>query len=348
MYVQSLLVNGAPSAASWVDASVIQNGGSLFFTLGANPSATWGVGGSNIPPSYGVNSTAAIGFVQSSPVVIAPGATATTNIGAVSTRSDIAQTVTWQVAANAGTAITVAPTSGSLSLAAGGQATLPITLTAPQTQGQYTVPFQLTSSTGNPVPSPVLAIVVAPAGSLSPYFNNAGISDDSTGTANFDGSGFSYSAEALATAGVNPGSTVAVGGINYTWPNVAVGQKDNIQAGGQTITFAATSVKSTIGLLGSATQAGTSGAQGTLTVTYTDATTQSIPIVFTDWTRGGGGNPLVGGNVTAITDGVPRPGDHKEQCHNVRLCAHRDAHRHITRSEHHFAIERHGGVDQPL
>jgi hypothetical protein len=250
--------------------------------------------------------------VQTSPIVIAPGAQVTANLGAASTRSDVSQTITWEVSANAGTAIGVSPTSGQLTLAPSAKGTAALTFTAPQTQGQYIVPFQMTSSTGNAVPSAAVSVIVAPAGSLFPYFNNAGISDDSTGTGNLDGAGFSYSAEALAAAGVTPGSTIAAGGINYTWPNVPVGQDDDIQVAGQTISFAAASGKTTIGLLGCATDAETTGAQGTLTVTYADSSTQSIPIAFTDWTRGGGGYPLVGGNVVAVTTAYRDQGTTKQ------------------------------------
>ena len=240
---------------------------------------TWGTAATDAPPSYGTSSTAAIGFIQAGQLVIAPGAQTTTSIGAQSTRSDITQTVSWQLSSAAGTAVTVAPTSGSLSLATGAQATTSLTFTAPQTEGQYTLPFQMTSSTGVACPSPVLNVIVASAGALWPYYNNAGISDDSTGTGNFDGDGYSYSAEALATAGVTPGGTLSVGGVTYTWPNVAAGQNDNIEVGGQTITFSETAHKTTLGLLGSASS-GSTGASGNLTVTYADNTTQSIPIVI--------------------------------------------------------------------
>ena len=254
-----------------------------------------------IPTSPTCRGSATIGFVQPEPVVVAPGAQVTATIGAQSTRSDVAQTVSWQLSSSAVAQVAVAPTSGELSLAAGGVATLPLTLTAPQTQGQYALPFQLTSSTGVACPGLVLNVFVAPAGSLSPYFNNAGISNDSSPTANFDGGGYSYSAQALAAAGVTPGGTLSAGGVTYSWPNVASGQPDNIAAGGQTITFSETSTKTSLGLLGSASSAASTGAEGTLIVNYADGSTQAVPIVFTDWTEGGGGGPLAAGDVVAIT-----------------------------------------------
>lgn len=303
-YVQSLLVNGAASTSTWLPASFVQSGGTLDFTMGSTANTSWGTGAADAPPSYGT--TAAIGLAQTSTLVIPPGQTASAVIGVQSTRSDVSQTVAWQVAAGAdagaGASIGVTPPSGTFSLATGAQATQSLTFTAPTAQGQYILPFQLTSSLGVPVPGPAVVVIVALPGSIYPYFNNAGISDDSTGTGNFDGDGFSYSAEALATAGAAPGGTITLGSIHYTWPNVAAGQPDNIIAGGQTITFDETSPKSTISLLGSAANAGSdTGAQGNMTVTYADGSTQTIAIAFTDWTKGGGGLPVVSGNTVALT-----------------------------------------------
>jgi predicted alpha-1,2-mannosidase len=305
-YVQSLMVNGKASTAPWLDATFVKAGGTLDFTMGATPNTSWGTAATDAPPSFGLDSTAAIGFANVSSLVVAPGGQASAIIGAQSTRSDISQTVSWQVSAaggdaGAGAAVAISPPSGTLSLAAGGQATQTLTFTAPSTQGQYPLPFQLTSSTGIPAPGPAIMLIVASPGSIWPYFNNAGISNDTTGGTNFDGSGFSYSAQALAAAGATPGATVSVGAVKYLWPNVAAGQLDNIVTSGQTITFNETAVKSTINVLGCATNAGSTGAQGTVTVTYLDGTTQQIPVTFTDWTKGGGGFQLVGGNAVAIT-----------------------------------------------
>src|SRR5262249_52654915 len=74
-----------------------------------------------------------------------------------------------------------------------------------------------------------------PAGP-GPYFNNAGISDAANpGAANFDGDGYSYSAENLSSSGVNPGSTVSFGGFGFTWPVPSAGSLGNWQAAGQVV-----------------------------------------------------------------------------------------------------------------
>jgi hypothetical protein len=297
--VQSLLVNGTAATATFLPASFVTSGGTLDFTMGGTPNTSWGTGAADAPPSFG--STTAIGFAQTGTLVIAPSQQVSAVIGAQSTRTDVSQTVAWQLASTASTAVGITPTTGSLSLATGAQATQTLTVTAPATQGQYMLPFQLTSSTSIAMPSPTITVIVAAAGSIWPYFNNAGISDDSTGTANFDGDGYSYSAEALATAGATPGGKVTVGSVSFNWPNVAAGALDNIAVGGQTISFNETATKSTISFLGSATNAVATGATGTVTVNYADGTTQSLTLTLTDWTKGGGGGTIVAGNTAALT-----------------------------------------------
>src|SRR5262249_38972912 len=82
--------------------------------------------------------------------------------------------------------------------------------------------------------------------------------------------------------------TVTVDGIDYTWPDVPVATLDNIEANGQTIPLNAPAHSSMIGLLGSATNAGSAGAGGTATIPYTDGTTSQFTAQFSDWTRGAG------------------------------------------------------------
>jgi beta-glucosidase len=114
---------------------------------------------------------------------------------------------------------------------------------------------------------------------LQQAFNNVGTSDNSNPTAaNYDGSGYSYSAQALAAAGLTPGATVTHNGVSFTWPNVASGQANNVEANGQTIMYSGAG--DTLGFLGAAafgTQSGTG------TITYTDGSTQSFTLNLADW-----------------------------------------------------------------
>src|SRR5207248_2236283 len=175
-----------------------------------------------------------------------------------------------------------------------------VTAAAGAPDGRYHVSFNLTTASGEHR-TVALAVAVAKLGELWPYFTNAGITDDTnTSAATYDGGGWSYSAQALAAQGVTPGGTVTVNGIGYTWPDVPVATLDNIEAAGQTIPLAAPAHASTIGLLGSATNAGSAGAGGTATVTYTDGTTSQFTAMFSDWTLGAGGFPPVPGNSIAV------------------------------------------------
>jgi beta-glucosidase len=121
--------------------------------------------------------------------------------------------------------------------------------------------------------------VTTPYTSWASAYNNTGISDDSDPTAaNFDGSGYSFSAEQLAAVGITPGGTVTAGTASFTWPGVQPGQPDNIAASGQVI--AMTGSGTTLNLLG----AGGPGTQsGDITVTYTDGTTSTSQITLADW-----------------------------------------------------------------
>lgn len=129
---------------------------------------------------------------------------------------------------------------------------------------------------GTPTPTPM-----PPGG-----YNNIGISDDSAPTqGNFDYAVNSYSAEALQSAGIQPGAPVTYNGMTFTWPNAAAGQPDNYAEAGQTIPVTPVGNANVLGLLGSSTGG---LASGTATINYTEGTTQPFTLSFSDWTLGGG------------------------------------------------------------
>jgi beta-glucosidase-like glycosyl hydrolase len=155
--------------------------------------------------------------------------------------------------------VTVAPTATSASLGLAGTAAM----------SGISYPLQ-----GTYLDLPVLF------GSVADAFNNTGISDNSNpGSANFDGSGFSFSAQALASVGLVPGTTVTSGSVNFTWPAAAAGQPDNVVAEGQTI--AVDKSGSHLSFLGSANNG---NGTGTGTITYTDGTTAPFTLALTNWT----------------------------------------------------------------
>ena len=118
--------------------------------------------------------------------------------------------------------------------------------------------------------------------SLAAAYNNIGISDNSDeAAANYDGVGDSFSAQALAAGhadSADPGQQVTVGGTTFTWPTVASGTPDNVVTAGQTVELSGSGTD--LGFLG-ASQNGT--ASGTVTVHYTDGSSQSFNLNMADW-----------------------------------------------------------------
>jgi len=160
--------------------------------------------------------------------------------------------------------------------------------------GGGTLDFTLGTSANTSWASAASAAPPSYAG--SPSYTDIGISaDTSSSSADFDGVGYSYSASALSSAGITPGSTVTANGVSFTWPNAASGRPDNYEANGQTVT---TSGSGAISFLGSASNGPSTG---TAVVTYTDGSTQNVPISFSDWTLGGGGASVLAGDTTVAT-----------------------------------------------
>jgi predicted alpha-1,2-mannosidase len=298
-YISSLKINGSPYNKLYVPYSTLTAGATLDWKLTTTPT-TWGNAPQAAPPSYRLGQQSVIASVDPSSLVLQPGASATATLEAANV-TDATQTVSWTASADPG--LTVSPAQGSLSLAPGKRASkqLSVSAAADAADGRYTVKFHLTTGNGEQK-TVTLGVAVAKAGELWPYYTNAGITDDNnTSAATYDGGGWSYSADALAAQDVTPGGTVTADAIDYTWPDVPVATLDNIEAAGQTIPLAAPTHASKIGLLGSATNAGGSGAGGTATVTYTDGSTSQFTARFSDWTLGGGGGTPLPGNFTAVT-----------------------------------------------
>jgi hypothetical protein len=131
-------------------------------------------------------------------------------------------------------------------------------------------------------------------------YNNSGIANDGSSGANFDGDGYAYSAQALAAAGVSPGSQITASGKTFTWPNVSAGAADNYQAGGQTVAVSGSGAgtSGSIAFLGAATNGPSTG---TATVKFTDGTSQSVTLSFSDWTLNGSTASVQAGNTVAAT-----------------------------------------------
>jgi predicted alpha-1,2-mannosidase len=295
-YVDSLTLNGSSYSKLSVPFSTLAKGATLNWKLGTT-ATSWGSAAQDAPPSYGPV-FADTATVSPATLNVQPGASATATLS-VSSLTGGAQTVNWTATAPSG--VTVSPSSGTVSPGASAAGTATLTVTAGSADGSYPVTISLTSSSGSIIPVQ-LSVIVARPGDLSPYYNITGISSDGSGSAaDYDGDGFSYSQQALAAAGLTPGGTVTSGGLTYTWPDVPAGQPDAVGAGGQTIPVATPAGATTLGFLGSAVNAGTAGASGTVTITYTDGSTSTATLGMSDWTLAANSGTPQFGNVTVAT-----------------------------------------------
>jgi beta-galactosidase GanA len=190
---------------------------------------------------------------------------------------------------------TVSPASAQLgTVAPRSSRTASFSVTAPSTGlTSGTVALLATATFNGSISLNNAATVEVPYASLADSFDNTGITSNSNSnpSANFegfDGEGTTFSAEGLAADNLTPGATVTAGGLNFTWPNVAVATADNTMAEGQTI--AVNGSGSSLGFLASANN---SSESGTGTIYYTDGTTQSFTLsVGNFWyPSGSNGNP---------------------------------------------------------
>ena len=294
-YVTSLAVNGTPTQKPWVPvSSLLANGGSLAFTLSPSPDQAWGSAPADAPPSYSTGQ-APVAVAPAGPAVVAPGGTTTANL-TVANATTQTQVVSWSVAVPSGSGLQAVPSQGTTTIPAGG-GTIPVTLSASSGAPRTFSSVAVSATVANqPVPAENLSVQVATHGSLASYFANRGVSSDSDPmAADFDGGGYSYSAEALAAAGATPGSKVTAGGATYAWPSSPAGDPDNVVASGQAVTLDAPAGAGTLYLLASATNGPSTG---TVTVTYSDGSTASLPIAVTDWAAG---SPQPGNTVAVST-----------------------------------------------
>lgn len=232
-------------------------------------------------------------------------------------------TLPWKVqpvTADPGHGVTVDPGHGMLTVPANGTATVRVTVTAGDTEGSFPVIFNLLNQTGESALATRFAVNVVQPGDLAPFYNNTGISDDGVvGQADLAG-GWSYSEQALAAAGLAPGATVNIGGLTYTWPDVPAGRPDNVQAAGQTIIPDLPAGANELGFLGTGSNSGTVGSEGTLTITYTDGTTSAVPLGFSGYALGFGG-PVLFGNVIVATLPYRNDADGTSQAVNMYVFA---------------------------
>ncbi len=289
-YVQRLKVNGRESTKPWLPESFVQRGGLVEFSLGTTPNTSWGTAAADAPPSWREGEQPYQVGAGPDQLVTTPGGSVKGEVS-VYHLSGAQPAVTYSIAPTEG--LTITPTSGTVPVKDGaGKAEFTVTATS---AGQGYHPVNVTVQvTGGKTTTRKLTLKVAAEGTWFAALDNTGISDD-PGTheeANFDGGGYSYSKQALAAAGLEPGKPGTVSGLGFVWPQEPFGRPDNLAANGQQVVLP--TPVSTLSFVGSAIN-GSRTAQGTLT--YTDGSTAPFDLGFSDWTLGGGGGQLQYGNV---------------------------------------------------
>ena len=297
-YVQSLAINGQPYSRLSIPFSALAQGSTMNWTMGTSPSS-WGSAPWDAPPSYTAGLRPVVPYTSSQQVDVAPGGTATVQVDAQNATS-FPQGVHASVSVPSGSGLSITPADGTFRVPPSGSGSLTLNVTASSSAAQtfYTVPVTFTDG-GTTLPGVTLTVLVAPPGSLLTAFSNAGIASDSApGIAEFDTSGHAYSEQALATAGLNAGQPVTVGGVQFTWPLSAPGEPDNAIAGGQQVTVNAPAGTQTLGFLGSASNG---PGQGIATLHYSDGAVAQFWLGLSDWTLNAGASKPAYGNQVAAT-----------------------------------------------
>jgi predicted alpha-1,2-mannosidase len=306
-YVHGLTVDGKPWNDAYVDFGALSHGATLDYDLAGNPDPQWATTGRSEPPSDPLGAKPAlISAGPASGLILSPGGS---GAGSLTVENLTAHPMTADWTASAPAGVTLSASAGTLTVAAGKTATATVTVTGGSATGSYAIGFSAAGA------SSALNVDVAKPGDLWPYYNAIGVSSDGQDVSEgYDGSGYTYSANALAADGITPGGPLTVGGVSYTWPDEQPGTLDSIWTAGQVIPVSLPAGATTIGLLGSAIDAGSGGATGTLTVTYTDGTSQEIPVTFGDWTLGAGAySPPPSDTIVAttpyrdLTSGISQP-----------------------------------------
>jgi predicted alpha-1,2-mannosidase len=300
-YVQSLKVDGRTTTKPWLPESFVARGGKLDFKLGTTANTAWGSAATDAPPSWRTGELPFQTSTDTSRVVVAPGTTG--EPVAIKAHRLSGNTTTVQYAVTTPPGLSAEPASGSFTVdPASGVGSAPVRIAvAPGTpDGRYQVTVALSAQDGTALPRLGFTVVVGQPNSFSVLREGVAVSDDAGdhNEADYDGGGVSYSRQALAAAGLTPGSTVTKEGLTFTWPGVPAGEPDNVPADGQLLNLDLPAGASQLSFLGSAVNG---NQQGVATLTYADGSTEQIDLSFSDWTLGGGGDTVHFGNLVMAT-----------------------------------------------
>lgn len=231
--------------------------------------------------------------------VIAPGQSVPVTL---TVTSHLARAATLHLAPSPPSGVTFAPVAPTVRVRAHHTAelTLSATVAAGTPPGTYTIslnPSFVERGKSYRLLAAALPVSV-PFASLAASYNTVAISDDTNvNAADFDGSGDSYSEQALLGAGLAPGATVTVGPVAMQWPDVPAGSPDSVLSNGQTIALAGSPTDTQLTMLGAS--AG-SAASGTGAIHYTDGTVQNYRMTLNNWLGSPGGSNTAVATTTLV------------------------------------------------
>jgi predicted alpha-1,2-mannosidase len=291
-FVQSLRVDGRSWGTAWLDYNDLADGAHLSYTLGTTPNPRWASSPAAAPPSDRTGERPTFAWTTPTDGIVTQPDQETAASIWLRNISGTGQVVRWEATVDDG--IGLDHTSGRITVPAGKSVEQPLTVTAGTDEGVFHAAFTLRSEAGADLGTTSLRVAVAEPGTVWPYYSSIGVTADGEAfTAGFDGFGQAYSQQALAAVGVTPGATVTADGIDYTWPDVAAGEPNNLVTAGQTIHLAAPAGATRLGLLGAATAS--PGVTVPVTVTYADGSSSTADVNFADWTE-----PPMDGSTIAV------------------------------------------------
>ncbi|MFC7579798.1 GH92 family glycosyl hydrolase [Schaalia naturae] len=165
--------------------------------------------------------------------------------------------------------------------------------------GTYTATVSVTDSAGHAAQT-TTSVTVARDTTLAGTFNNICLAD-SAHPASCDGQSSGFKREDLAASGFEQGTTVPVGetGLTFDLPEFVPDAPDNVTTDGAVIALDLGAGATRISLIGTATE---HAKDLTATLTFSDGSTQQIPVQFGDWV-GASSNPSYGNTVVGRSQG---------------------------------------------
>ncbi|MEV7345901.1 GH92 family glycosyl hydrolase [Streptomyces sp. NPDC093544] len=296
-YIHDLKLNGSNWERTYLPQNVVRKGARLDFKLSETPDTTWATSAKAAPPSYREGEEAFLASASPNQVTVAPGESGTFTVdGQRLSGQDRKLTVTAE--APEGVSLSAAKKTLTLDKSSGsGSVEFTATAGADTADGFYEIPVTVRGGRG-PAVKQTVYVQVAAEGSFAAAYNATAISSDTdTSQGDFDRSGGSYSRQALAAAGLNPGAQVEVSGTTLTWPDSPPGRPDHLYADGQTIGL---DDAQRLVFVGAAIYG---DVRTTATVTFTDGSTEQTDLSFGDWVYpGGGSQPVFDNTVVAKTE----------------------------------------------